>query len=108
MIMLGIYEMAPEKKAAFSHSYLLLLLDVTVALADDCNQQVEHDDHDKDHEHEEEQDRLRLGVVIQTKETQHSFLEFSLCLSRACLGKMIHFMHKWHKSGVSLPERSDH
>jgi len=29
-----------------------------------------------------------------------SFLEFSLCLSRACLGKMIGFIHKWLKNAV--------
>jgi hypothetical protein len=28
-----------------------------------------------------------------------SFFEFSLCLSRACLGKTIHFIYKWRKSG---------
>eukprot|EP01046_Picozoa_sp_COSAG06_P037655 COSAG06_NODE_4273_length_4410_cov_5.289754_6_plen_101_part_00 len=27
----------------------------------------------------------------------HSFFEFSLCLSRACLGKMIVFIYKWRK-----------
>ena len=34
---------------------------------------------------------------------RHSFLEFSLCLSRACLGKIIVFIHKWRKNGVFLP-----
>jgi hypothetical protein len=29
-----------------------------------------------------------------------SFLEFSLCLSRACLGKMMHFIYKWLKNAV--------
>ena len=29
-----------------------------------------------------------------------SFLEFSLCLSRACLGKMIVFIYKWLKNAV--------
>jgi hypothetical protein len=29
-----------------------------------------------------------------------SFLEFLLCLSRACLGKMIVFIHKWRKNAV--------
>jgi hypothetical protein len=29
-----------------------------------------------------------------------SFFEFSLCLSRACLGKMIVFIYKWLKSAV--------
>jgi hypothetical protein len=26
-----------------------------------------------------------------------TFFEFSLCLSRACLGKIIHFIYKWLK-----------
>jgi hypothetical protein len=41
---------------------------------------------------------------------RHSCFEFSLCLSRACLGKMMHFLYKWRKSGhVSLPtEPPDH
>jgi hypothetical protein len=30
-----------------------------------------------------------------------SFFEFSLCLSRACLGKMIIFIYKWYQDGVS-------
>ena len=29
-----------------------------------------------------------------------SFLEFSLCLSRACLGKMMHFIYNWRKNAV--------
>ena len=29
-----------------------------------------------------------------------SFFEFSLCLSRACLGKMIVFIHKWLNNAV--------
>jgi hypothetical protein len=29
-----------------------------------------------------------------------TFLEFSLCLSRACLGKMIVFIYKWLKNAV--------
>ena len=29
-----------------------------------------------------------------------SFFEFSLCLSRACLGKMIVFIYKWLKNAV--------
>jgi hypothetical protein len=29
------------------------------------------------------------------------FFEFSLCLSRACLGKMMHFIHKWHRKRVT-------
>ena len=31
-----------------------------------------------------------------------SFFDFSLCLSRACLGKMIVFIYKWCKNGVFL------
>ena len=34
---------------------------------------------------------------------RHSFFEFSLCLSRACLGKTIIFSIKWRQNGVSLP-----
>jgi hypothetical protein len=30
-------------------------------------------------------------------EKRHSFFEYSLCVSRACLGKMIVLMHKWLK-----------
>ena len=29
--------------------------------------------------------------------------EFSLCLSRACLGKIIVFILQWRKNGASLP-----
>jgi hypothetical protein len=31
------------------------------------------------------------------------FLEFSLCLSRACLGKMMHFIYEWLKKPVFSP-----
>jgi hypothetical protein len=34
------------------------------------------------------------------------FFEISLCLSRACLGKMMHFMYKWRKKwGFRFPHR---
>ena len=34
------------------------------------------------------------------------FIEFSLCLSRACLGKIMHLMYKWRKkSDVFSPSR---
>jgi hypothetical protein len=33
-------------------------------------------------------------------EKRHHFWSFSLCLSRACLGKMIVLMYKWLKNGV--------
>jgi hypothetical protein len=42
-----------------------------------------------------------------------SFFEFSLCLSRACLGKMIDFIYKWHLknepffAGGALTEEAD-
>lgn len=32
------------------------------------------------------------------------FFEFSLCLSRACLGKLMHFIYKWRKK-CFLPSR---
>jgi hypothetical protein len=32
-----------------------------------------------------------------TGEKNATLFEFSLCLSRACLGKMTHFVYKWHK-----------
>jgi hypothetical protein len=35
--------------------------------------------------------------------TKRAFFEFSLCLSRACLGKMMHFIYKWLKKPVFLP-----
>jgi hypothetical protein len=36
------------------------------------------------------------GVSVRTT----AFFEFSLCLSRACLGKMIMFIYKWLKNAV--------
>jgi hypothetical protein len=33
-----------------------------------------------------------------------SFFEFSLCLSRACLGKMIVLIYKWLKNAVFFPQ----
>jgi MFS family permease len=39
-----------------------------------------------------------LAMKAEGKEgKQHLFLEFSLCLSRACLGKIMHFIYKWLK-----------
>ena len=35
-----------------------------------------------------------------------SFFEFSLCLSRACLGKIIVFIYKWRKKTVLSPVSS--
>eukprot|EP01046_Picozoa_sp_COSAG06_P019227 COSAG06_NODE_1364_length_9696_cov_14.104929_7_plen_92_part_00 len=32
-----------------------------------------------------------------------TFFEFSLCLSRACLGKIIIFIYKWRKKTVLSP-----
>ena len=37
--------------------------------------------------------------TVQVRKTA-SFFEFSLCLSRACLGKMIVFIYKWLKNAV--------
>ena len=37
----------------------------------------------------------RIQRVLYGK--RHLFFEFSLCLSRACLGKMIVFIYKWLK-----------
>ena len=34
------------------------------------------------------------------------FFEFSLCLSRACLGKMIVYMYKWRKKSLSFTQLS--
>ena len=41
-----------------------------------------------------------------TKGKRHSFLSFSLCLSRACLGKMIVYIYKWRKKGDSIQKIS--
>jgi hypothetical protein len=37
-----------------------------------------------------------VGRTIMVRKRLSCF-EFSLCLSRACLGKMIHFVYKWRK-----------
>jgi hypothetical protein len=42
---------------------------------------------------------MRNETFLQVRKTA-SFLEFSLCLSRACLGKMIVFIYKWLKNAV--------
>jgi hypothetical protein len=47
-------------------------------------------------EDEDEDDRAKSPEVRKTA----SFFEFSLCLSRACLGKMIVFTYKWLKNAV--------
>jgi len=41
---------------------------------------------------------LWLCQLAAVRKTDPSFLEFSLCLSRACLGKMINLMYKWLKN----------
>jgi hypothetical protein len=42
----------------------------------------------------------RLGTSARkTEEDTPLFFEFSLCLSRVCLGKMIVYMYKWLKKG---------
>jgi len=44
---------------------------------------------------------IRIVKVLPAKNATLS-IEFSLCLSRACLGKMVHFIYKWRKSGAFL------
>ena len=55
--------------------------------------------------------RLRRagGDIIRADVLQENgtLFEFSLCLSRACLGKMIVFIYKWYKNGVSDLGRCD-
>eukprot|EP01046_Picozoa_sp_COSAG06_P051206 COSAG06_NODE_8302_length_2208_cov_2.801802_3_plen_105_part_00 len=49
--------------------------------------------------------------VVEACEERLSFLQLSLCLSRACLGKMIIFSIKWHhraKKGVSRTSLHQH
>jgi hypothetical protein len=47
--------------------------------------------------------QYRLGTNIAKRLTKpHCLLEFSLCLSRACLGKMIVLMSKWRNNGPFL------
>jgi hypothetical protein len=43
--------------------------------------------------------RIFLAVGMEVRKTA-SYFEFSLCLSRACLGKMIVFIYKWLKNAV--------
>jgi hypothetical protein len=38
---------------------------------------------------------------------KRAFLEFSLCLSRACLGKKLHLIYKWLKKPGFSPVRAD-
>jgi hypothetical protein len=45
---------------------------------------------------EQQQQQQAAGAVRKTA----SFFEFSLCLSRACLGKIIVFIYKWRKKAV--------
>jgi hypothetical protein len=49
--------------------------------------------------------RLRLRWLVRKTA---SFFEFSLCLSRACLGKMIVFIYKWRKNAVFRRGRRQH
>jgi hypothetical protein len=43
---------------------------------------------------------LEHAAVHVACEKRHSVFEFNLCLSRAYLGKMMHFIYQWRKSGV--------
>ena len=38
---------------------------------------------------------LKIGIAVLRE--NGTFFEFSLCLSRACLGKIMHFIYKWLK-----------
>eukprot|EP01046_Picozoa_sp_COSAG06_P037656 COSAG06_NODE_4273_length_4410_cov_5.289754_7_plen_54_part_00 len=42
--------------------------------------------------------------AINTLRENGTFFEFSLCLSRACLGKIMHFIYKWLKKCRFLAE----
>jgi hypothetical protein len=47
------------------------------------------------------EDEKKKGVKVPA-----CFVEFSLCLSRACLGKMIVFIYKWLKNTVFRRHRA--
>jgi len=48
--------------------------------------------------------QLVVEIVVRSVYTKTPlFFEFSLCLSRACLGKIMHFIYKWRKNGVFSP-----
>eukprot|EP01046_Picozoa_sp_COSAG06_P028149 COSAG06_NODE_2520_length_6728_cov_2.725449_6_plen_113_part_00 len=53
--------------------------------------------------HGQHDEPTRGGADGALQENASPFLSFSLCLSRACLGKMIIFSIKWHRRGVFLP-----
>ena len=42
----------------------------------------------------------RIGSLDEAVRKTASFFEFSLCLSRACLGKMMVFIYNWLKNAV--------
>ena len=49
----------------------------------------------------------RMQHAMQNIKEMPVFFEFSLCLSRACLGKMIHFQYKWRKNWLFFPCRAN-
>eukprot|EP01046_Picozoa_sp_COSAG06_P004959 COSAG06_NODE_215_length_20124_cov_3.931735_12_plen_73_part_00 len=50
-----------------------------------------------------EMNGMRIGKV-RNKSEFLSLIVFSLCLSRACLGKMMmHFIYKWHRKKWRFP-----
>jgi hypothetical protein len=51
-------------------------------------------------------DQSPIAATDHPKETHHSLFEVSLCLSRACLGKKMHFIYKWHRKKWRFP--TDH
>ena len=68
-------------------------------------ERVGHDDHEQHRDLDQElvgapDEHAADGHVEDDLRKRHLFFEFSLCLSRACLGKMMHFIYKWRKNGV--------
>ena len=50
-----------------------------------------------------------VPTAIKLQQNKRAFLEFSLCLSRACLGKIIIFVCKWlKKPNVFSPAAGNH
>jgi hypothetical protein len=45
----------------------------------------------------------KVGVERREAARKRPFFEFSLCLSRACLGKKMNFIYKWLKKPVFSP-----
>jgi hypothetical protein len=48
-----------------------------------------------------------LQMLLLKEKTQPLFSQRFLCLSRACLGKMIHFIYQWHRKKWRVSHRID-